>query len=149
KMNCHFILTKQIITISKDESINMKRIARALLMGLTLPQISKSDEFVTFFAHGLGGDKTQGHYYHVNSNSSGFIEGTLETFNFNDYLNPRSSCLGQQADIEILQTIIKNFNKVILVGVSRGAATIANYLGSRNPEHIMAAVLESPFDTVQ
>jgi predicted alpha/beta hydrolase family esterase len=127
----------------------MKRIARALLMGLTLPQISKSDEFVTFFAHGLGGDKTQGHYYHINSNHIGFIEGTLETFNFKDYLNPRSSCLGQHSDMEVLKSVTLNFNKVILVGVSRGAATIVNYLGSQNPEHVMAAVLESPFDSVQ
>src|ERR1700722_8282897 len=102
----------------------MKRIARALLMGLTLPHILKSDEFVTFFAHGLGGDKTQGHYYHINSRHNGFIEGSLETFNFKDYLNPRSSCLGQNNDIEALHTVTKNFKKVILVGVSRGAATI-------------------------
>ena len=132
----------------KSENL-MKKIARALLMGLSLPSISKSDEIVTIFAHGLGGDKTQGHYYHINSRQNGFIEGNLETFNFKDYLNPRSSCLGQTADIAILQETSVKFKKVILVGVSRGAATIANYAGTEQPNNVMALILESPFDTIE
>lgn len=126
----------------------MKKIARALLMGLSFPTISRPDEIITLFAHGLGGDKTQGHYYHINSRQNGFIEGELETFNFKDYLNPRTSCLGQQADMSTLHNACQAFKKVILVGVSRGAATIANYLGTEQPNNVMAIVLESPFDTI-
>lgn len=114
-----------------------------------ISQCSQSKDVVTVFAHGLGGDKDQGWYYHVSSNiQNACIEGHLITFNFKDAGNPTTSCLGQDADIATLHTTCVNYENVILFGVSRGAATIANYLGTHKTQNVRAAILESPFDHV-
>jgi len=120
----------------------------AVLM-LMLPLTIKSIDCTTVFAHGLGGDSSQGNYYHVASGIHyACIEGKLVTFNFTDAGNPTTSCLGQDADISALHKVCKDLENVILFGCSRGAATIANYLGTHQLQNISAAILESPFDRV-
>jgi len=121
-----------------------------LFLGLTMiSTLSPNDKIVTIFAHGLGGDATQGRYYHVDSNEQySFIQTALITFNFKDAGNPFLSCLGQEADTACLHEICKKYTCAILVGCSRGAATIANYLATYQPKNIVAAILESPFDQV-
>lgn len=123
-------------------------IIQPLILGFLMANQSL-EAYVTVFAHGLGGDKEQGSYYHLDFGNNGFIEGTLKTFNFADYKNPFTSCLGQENDISFLHAACKNLNGVILVGVSRGAATIINYVGTMHPKNIRALVLESPFDKVE
>src|SRR5688572_27939525 len=79
-----------------------------------------SNDIVTVFAHGLGGNKEQGSYYHIEHEPQGFIEGKLAIFNFKDHKNPRQSCLGQETDIQFLDKEAKKYSEAILVGVSRG-----------------------------
>lgn len=62
--------------------------------------------------------------------------------------------LGQNPDLERLDTAyqltLKEFpeHEIVLVGVSRGAATIVNYVAKYNPPQLAAVVVESPFDTL-
>ena len=63
------------------------------------------------------------------------------------------SSLAQENEIERLaqtfdQVIVKKEKKSVLIGVSRGASTIINFMGLYNPEHVQAIILESPFDCV-
>jgi pimeloyl-ACP methyl ester carboxylesterase len=104
---------------------------------------------ITIFAHGLGGNNKQGYHYYIRESfTNAFIENSLVTFNFEDAKNPKSSCLGQENDIATLHSIVQKYKSAILMGVSRGGATVANYLSMHPNPHIKAAILESPFDTV-
>lgn len=105
---------------------------------------------ITIFSHGLGARGEHGTYYHVASGQpNAFIEGPLHTFNYPDVNAPQSSCLGQEADMAALHQACKNYEQVNLVGVSRGAATIFNYLAHYNPKNIALVIAESPFDHVR
>lgn len=103
----------------------------------------------TIFSHGLGGNKDQGAYYHtLYGQPNAFIDGKMESFDYQDVQDSRSSCIGQDADIESLHGTSKNHSKVKLVGVSRGAAAIFNYLAKHQPKNVDITVTESPFDQV-
>jgi alpha-beta hydrolase superfamily lysophospholipase len=62
--------------------------------------------------------------------------------------------LGQEADIATLKKAYLKTRKdypnaeIVLIGLSRGASTIINFLAEHQPTHIKAVILESPFDTV-
>ncbi len=110
----------------------------------------RNHDIPTIFGHGLGGTKNQGKYYQAkHSDEQAFIEGSLEIFNFRDYSDIYTSCLGQDDDINTLHHICKKHKKVMYVGVSRGAATGANYLGKMQPNNVVCAILESPYDSGQ
>jgi len=103
---------------------------------------------LTIFAHGLGGNMNQGKHYQVAG--SGFVEGPLRCFDFDDAFSPATSSLGQERDYSRLHAEIQlNPQGVILCGVSRGGATILNELGVNHPKNVVAAVVESPFDSVR
>ena len=81
------------------------------------------------------------------------IRQPLYTFNFPDAqhgFDRTQTSLGQDNEIRILANAYEKIkeNKVILVGMSRGATAILSFLGTRNAESVSAAVLESPFDSV-
>lgn len=114
-----------------------------------LPGIHNHD-IPTVFGHGLGGTKNQGKYYQAkHANETAFIEGPLEIFNFRDSTDLYTSCLGQDDDINTVHHHCKKHKKVMYVGVSRGAATGANYLGKMQPNNVVCAILESPYDSGQ
>lgn len=109
------------------------------------------------FCHGLGGNQRQAYYY-ARDNS---VLGTpLALFNFPDVKNDSSAIhtqkvnLGQELDIATLnyvyQEAAEQFPAIpcILAGVSRGAATILNFLATNSDPSIAAAIVESPFDTL-
>jgi len=131
----------------------------------------KNNQPVTIFAHGLNQNKNTGYdYSHRETESmkknsvtsdyeyridmcrhkNGFIESPLVTFNF-DYHDAfyKKSALGQEADIETLHAVCRNYIIVDAVGVSCGAATLFNYLASYQPKNIRSAVLEATFSTPQ
>lgn len=109
---------------------------------------------VTIYSHGYMCNKYTAKVFHrtVESgnwwNSSAHIIGPLVSFNYCDSSNPLLTNLGQEDDIERLHLACKNYNKVVLAGTSRGAATIVNYLATHKPTNIIGVVLESPFDHI-
>lgn len=91
------------------------------------------------------------HYYWL-------LQEPFVTFNFNDAISDKTFHyhllnLGQEADLQALNTVIHEVSahnssaKKILIGLSRGAVTIFNYVALYNPTDVAALVLESPFDT--
>ena len=81
------------------------------------------------------------------------IKQPLYTFNYPDAQNGfdrTQTSLGQDNEIRILANAYEKIkeNKVILMGMSRGATAILTFLGTRNPESVCAAIIESPFDSV-
>lgn len=112
-----------------------------------------SEKFV--FAHGLGGNKDQILWYKKgNSINWSIISDNYYTFNFPDVGNNQSIDrsqvnLAQENDINALAKACSDFDNVVIVGVSRGAATAITYCGTKNPKNIKALILEAPFDTVE
>ena len=134
---------------------------KKILLGYTLlSNLSYlSAESIGFlYAHGLGRSSTDVHFY--NCSKWNIIHGPLWTFNFPDVIppgafNPSKVTLGQHEDCKSLHANHNKFvtsndiTEIVLIGSSRGAATIINYLGLYEPTNVKAAVLESPFDSVE
>lgn len=81
------------------------------------------------------------------------IQNPLYTFNFPDAIrgfDGTQTSLAQENEIQTLANEYEKIkeNKIILMGMSRGASTILNFLGTRTPSSIVAAVVESPFDSI-
>lgn len=101
------------------------------------------------FCHGVGGNQYQVRYYQA----YGFLPESAVSFNFNDWhddaYDRSKTALGQKPDIDVLEAqynqLPKDGGKVILYGVSRGAATVINFMGARKPNTVAAVILESPF----
>lgn len=102
------------------------------------------------YVHGLTGSAFGANYYkdaHILSAE------TTDAFNFPDMqdgiFNPKKTCLAQHEEIVTLyneyQKTAANDTGVVLLGVSRGAATVVNFLGRCKPFNIKAAIVESPF----
>lgn len=115
---------------------------------------------VYLFAHGFGATHQQGlrlfsrDYCH----QRWLMDYPIALFDFpdakndnNDYLRKYVN-LGQEKDIERLRLAytktVELFpnHAIILVGISRGATTIINFVACYHPENVKALVLESPFD---
>lgn len=110
---------------------------------------TQANQPVTIYCHGLGGNKKEAQYFHVQYGyPNAFIQGPCESFDFKDVENPYSSCLGQESDVAYLQEVCKKYPHVQLFGISRGASTIVTYAGLYQPHNIETMVLESPFDDV-
>lgn len=81
------------------------------------------------------------------------IKDPLYSFNFPDAIrgfDGNQTSLAQENEIQTLANEYEKIKekKVVLVGMSRGASTILNFLGTRNSTSIVAAVVESPFDSI-
>lgn len=76
------------------------------------------------------------------------------TFNFPDAtrkgFDGSQTSLGQENEIQTLANAYERIkhNQVILMGMSRGASTILNFLGTKNADAVVAAIVESPFDSI-
>lgn len=81
------------------------------------------------------------------------IQQPLHTFNFPDayrgYDRSQTS-LGQDNEITTLANAYEKIkdNAVVIMGMSRGASTALNFLATRNPQSVVAAIVESPFDSI-
>ena len=122
------------------------------IMGNTMN--STDSDLVYLFSHGLADSHKQAYRYKDLTSHQ-----KIETFDYPDVnngilrVNRLQSSLAQENEIERLslafdQTIAKKEKNGILIGVSRGASAIVNFMGLSNPERIQAIVLESPFDCV-
>ena len=81
------------------------------------------------------------------------IKDPFYTFNFPDAargFDGTQTSLAQENEIQTLANEYEKIkhNKIVLVGMSRGASTILNFLGTRAARSVVAAVVESPFDSV-
>jgi len=86
-------------------------------------------------------------------NYKDFFSFLLRAFSFPEvksgWINPLKTNMAQEGDIQELESQCVGLQKVILVGLSRGGSTIFTYLGTREHNHVKAAVIESPFDTLE
>lgn len=101
------------------------------------------------FAHGLNGNSNSLRFYQL----LGIIHENAHSFNFPDaeHKDITQSDLAQKRDLAALKAAYRNIEtreKPILVGVSRGAAAVLNFMALEKPEHIAAIVVESPFGHV-
>jgi pimeloyl-ACP methyl ester carboxylesterase len=121
-------------------------------------------EIVFIYAHGLGDSQVQARKLYMRKlddiveNKHWLIDGNVGLFDFPDVSSQPNIYrrelvnLGQEVDIERLhfayQETIKRIPhaEIVLVGLSRGAATIINYVALYKPEQLKAMVLDSPFD---
>lgn len=101
------------------------------------------------FSHGVGGNAYQaGYYIH-----HGILPESTIAFHFDDWhddaYDRTKTALGQKPDIDVLNyhftKVFDNQEPVVLFGVSRGAATVINFVGSHKPAQVKALILESPF----
>ena len=81
------------------------------------------------------------------------IQQPLHTFNYPDAIHgfDRSqTSFAQENEIQSLSNAYEKIKHtdVILVGMSRGASVILNFLGTHPTSPVKAAVLESPFDSI-
>ncbi len=82
------------------------------------------------------------------------IQNPLHTFNFPDAVrglfDGAQTSLAQENEIQTLANEYEKIKekKIVLVGMSRGASTILNFLGTRVSNAIAAAIVESPFDSI-
>lgn len=82
------------------------------------------------------------------------IQQPLHTFNFPDAtrkgFDGSETSLGQENEIQALANAYAplKHHQVVCMGYSRGAATLLNWLASRNPTQVVAAIAESPYDSI-
>ncbi|HEX2977940.1 MAG TPA: prolyl oligopeptidase family serine peptidase [Candidatus Babeliales bacterium] len=138
-----------------------------LLLFTFLFALNAHAETVFIYAHGLGGSQEQARKLYMRfrdeqtENKHWIIDGNVALFDFADVL-PQPNMyrrelvnLGQQADLERLHFAYQETLKrvpdaeIVLVGLSRGAATIINYVGLYKPAQLKAIVLDSPFDSFE
>ena len=111
-----------------------------------------NQDIMTIFAHGMKSSAKAGLHRHVHSQRPGaFIQGPLTTFDFKDTVQASSASFGQEDDVHKLEETCNAYpeQRKILVGSSRGASTCINYLGSKHAPDIGAAVVESPFASLE
>lgn len=111
------------------------------------------------FCHGLGSNMRQAWYYGPSpDNDYVALPHTVCAFNFPDadsawqfVLRERVS-FGQDSELRRLYNIHQSTRqrypqrKAVLFGVSRGAATVLNYLALYHPHDVAAAAVEAPYD---
>lgn len=124
-------------------------------------QVNMAEQIITFFVHGIADSKKQALPFTKNSGKPYIIEGPLISFDLDcvhSYIriNMPYCSLGQENELEQIahewQKMIEQFphaDGFILIGVSRGASAIINFLGTYKPAKVKAVILESPFDTIE
>jgi len=127
----------------------------------TLSSAQAHNNVKYLFSHGLSDSHKQVNKYtkSLNKKKPYIIQNPFVTFDYPDVgkgilkLNRLQTSLAQNNEIERLaQTFFSQLNnqpEVVLVGVSRGASTIVNFMGLYNPHNVSAIILESPFDCVE
>jgi hypothetical protein len=116
-----------------------------------------------FFSHGIGDSHRQAYLYlEKESQKKPYIitkNHPLITFDYADVsnnifkINRTQTSLAQENEIKRLSQAyfegVKKDVSSILIGVSRGASTLINFMALHNPENVAALILESPFDCVE
>jgi len=121
---------------------------------------------ITLFCHGIVDNKTQINRYknYVQEPSIAFDFPDVQKpkgWNFNTFLfnssaifskkpiNRSSMFMGQDQDITTLKDQVDIKKSYILYGISRGGATVINYLAQHNPKNIAAVIIDgSPADMI-
>jgi len=125
-------------------------------LGIPTDRVSSKNNTLTVFVHGLGGGPYDLHPYQQYQ----IILGDTHVFNLYDSYNAIS--LGQHHEIGNLHKALEActactptsqqpHDGIVIRGLSLGAVTTINYLGSHRPlnSHIKGAIVESPFGHVQ
>jgi hypothetical protein len=139
-----------------------KRIIYIVLIVLSCDFLAKEQikKPIFIFVHGIFDSKKQAEKYKA------ILGASVIGFDFDDALlfpllhKPFITCFGQEAEIEqvekIYDKVVHFFESknmmvppIILVGLSRGASTILNFLAIKQPKYIKGAILESPFDHLE
>lgn len=82
------------------------------------------------------------------------IQNPMHTFNFPDAtkrgFDGSQTSLGQENEIRALTHAYEKVKHtdVVIMGMSRGASTILNFLGTQKSDRVAAAIVESPFDSI-
>lgn len=119
-----------------------------------------ASDFYYMFSHGLADSHKQAFKYAESSSKQQpfIIKTPFLTFDYPDVsnsifrLNRFKTSLAQDNEISCLANHYfceMSQEQSILVGVSRGASTVINFMGLYNPENVCALILESPFDAVE
>ncbi len=119
------------------------------------------------FAHGIAETHEQAYWYTKGKSSLPYlIDGRLFTYDYPDAtshfwrVNFTQTGLGQHNEIEGLKNAYEQavatldasesaHKKMVLIGLSRGASTILNFMGLHKPENVKAIIAESPFDSTR
>lgn len=124
--------------------------AVAVLLGGVVYSAQNNVKFV--FAHGLGGDEKQARFYYRDSQV--ISDANVEAFRFpcayKKEEHDKTNCsLAQKREIDALSSVCNSISQdKVLVGVSMGATTILNYVGTKKTENIRALIVECPFDHI-
>lgn len=126
-----------------------------LISSFGMSMLSAQQSTVYLFAHGLSCNEQQAYKYCALKNDYWVLKEPLVTFNFPDAthgFNCSQTSLAQANEIEALTQGYKQAKKkgdtVILAGMSRGAATIITFAGTRAAKRLGALIAESPFDSI-
>ena len=126
-----------------------------LLASSLFSMLYAEPSMVYLFAHGLSCNDQQGYKYCTLKHDWWVLKEPLVTFNFPDATNGfncSQTSLAQANEIEALKNAYKLAKKkgdhIILAGMSRGAATIITFAGTRSAKRLGALIAESPFDSI-
>ncbi len=127
-----------------------------LLVVLFYGQITMTQQVITLFVHGIADSGKQALPF------ADIAKGPLASFDFDCAtshfwrINMPACSLGQESELEQLDMQWKKLNEqypladgFILIGVSRGASTILNFLATRKPNKVKGVILDSPFDNIE
>lgn len=121
---------------------------------------NKSD-ICYLFSHGIADSHKQAFKYAESEDSQKpyIIKHPLITFDYPDVsssifrINRTQTSLGQENEVNRLAhayfSTLAATPQSVLVGVSRGASTLVNFMGIHKPANVAALILESPFDCVE
>lgn len=124
-------------------------------------EASQCEKAIFIFVHGLFDTSYQSEQY-----GSIIDDAIMVSFDFDDAMQlpfvhrPFLSSLGQEDEIDRLNKVYESIVEIfcdrsfpvppiVLVGVSRGASVILNFLATRQPRYVVAAICESPFDSIR
>lgn len=115
------------------------------------------EQIITLFVHGIADSHTQSEPFKRVMSDVYALDFDCSRQEYYWPLNMIYYCsLGQDNELEHMHHEWQKLNEMfpdadgfILIGVSRGASIIINFLARYKPEKIKAVVLESPFDTIE
>ncbi len=124
--------------------------------------VTMTQQIVTLFVHGIADSGKQALPFAQTPGKPYIVPGPLAAFDFDcstKYfwrIHMPACSLGQENELEQLAREWQKLNEqfpladgFILIGVSRGASTIINFLATHKPKKVKAVIVESPFDTIE
>lgn len=138
------------------------------LCSFTLLEVIAQSTPTFLYSHGLFDNHTQAYWFTKSSpqgieNQRYIMDGEIVTFDYEDVtqwfwrtdftqvsMAQTNEIMRMKKIFDQTQSILEQEQKstdMILVGVSRGASVIINFMGLFNPEQVKAIILEAPFDS--